>query len=476
MRDISARNVVARSICARSICARNVLAALVFAAAPRAVSGAEAEAQPALRLSIEDCVRMALRNSEEVRSAELGVTAAEGRVEEARSAVFPQVEASAGYTWQSGFGAAFGFDFTFPGLDTSNYYNASLMLSQVIYQAEVRYGLKAARLAVEQAEISKGLAHVGIAYGVRAAYAAALVQEAFWGAAVESVGLAHRQLADVQAKRRAGTVTDFEVLQESVQLRNAQALEIKARSGARLGLTRLLRVLGLDQGIDVELTDRLTYKPDELPPLEGLLARAAGEGGSRPPARVELRVMDKAIDLQRISVAVATAGRKPSVFARAGYVGGGFKDWFHEDFLVDAQASVTLSWTLFDGFRARGKRTQAMAQLEQLRLKRSSLVRDIEYEIRSALSRVRTARESVESQTETVGQAREAVRQAQVRYENGFVTELVVERARLGLAQVRTGLAQAKFDHFMAALDLRKAAGTLEVRPPAEDATTEPVR
>jgi outer membrane protein TolC len=186
--------------------------------------------------------------------------------------------------------------------------------------------------------------------------------------------------------------------------------------------------------------------------------------------------MDKAIGLQRIAVAVSTAGRQPSVFARAGYTGGGFKDWFHEDFLVDAQASVMLSWTLWDGFRSRGRRTQAMAQLEQLMLKRSSLVRDIEYEVRSALSRVRTARESVESQTETVGQAGEAVRQAQVRYENGFVTELVVERARLGLAQVRTGLAQAKFDHFMATLDLRKAAGTLEARPPAEDATTEPVQ
>ena len=433
---------------------------------------------------MEDCVRRALRNSEEVASAELDVTAARAQVQEARSAAFPRVEASLGYTRQSGFGAALGVDFSaFPGFDAgpSNFYSANLTVTQILYQADVRYGLKAARVAVDQARTSTGLTHTGVAYGVRAAYAAVLVQEAFAGAATESVELARKHLADVQAKRRAGTVTDFEVLQARVQLRNVEAVAINVRSGVKLAKARLLRVLGLDQGLMIDLTDRHTDKvdggaagePGETPRLGRLLATAVGTDGGRAgasaaAARVELRVMDHMIEMQRLVLGASTAGLKPAVFLQAGYVGGGEDNYFHEDFQLDSQASLMVTWTLWDSFQTRGRYARAAAQLEQLRLKRRSLVRDIEYEIRTGMSRVESARESVESQGETVGQAAEAVRQAQVRYENGFVTELVVERARLGLAQARTNLAQAEFELFMATLDLQMAAGILEVPPPAE--------
>jgi len=58
----------------------------------------------------------------------------------------------------------------------------------------------------------------------------------------------------------------------------------------------------------------------------------------------------------------------------------------------------------------------------------------------------RTARELVESQSENVRQALEAVRQAELRYREGLVTELVEKEARLGLTQARTNLAQALFE------------------------------
>jgi outer membrane protein TolC len=88
------------------------------------------------------------------------------------------------------------------------------------------------------------------------------------------------------------------------------------------------------------------------------------------------------------------------------------------------------------------------------------------------VTRLATAAESVGSQREAVELAREAVRQAEARYRNEFVTELVVEEARLGLSMARTGYAQAVFDHFMASLDLDVAAGSL--RLPAAKGSASP--
>jgi outer membrane protein TolC len=352
-----------------------------------------------------------------------------------------------------------------PGFeDFDDYYEASLTLNQVIYQAEARYGLRAARLAYGRAQMGSNLAQIGLTYAVKAAYAGVLLQEAFDEVARESVDLARKALSDTRAHRRAGTVTDLEVLQAEVRLRNAEAARLKTRTAVRLARAAFLRRIEFDQGESVELTDELTYDPVPLRPLSEVRQEAEA-------LRVEVQMLDASIRLQELAVAVATAGRQPSLAFSGSYSGASNKDYFHEDFLFDWRAGVYVKIPIFDGLQARGRHRMASAELAKLELRRESLLQDIEYELRSAVARVENARESVESQGESVRLARRAHEQASARYENGLVTELVVEEARVGLARSRSNYVGAMFEHFMAMLDLEKAAGILEVpRPLKEEA------
>src|SRR4051812_32904229 len=62
-------------------------------------SFATLHAQPAVRqLSLDDAIRLATEQSEEVRIAQAGVTRAEGSQAIARSGYLPQISASVSYT------------------------------------------------------------------------------------------------------------------------------------------------------------------------------------------------------------------------------------------------------------------------------------------------------------------------------------------------------------------------------------------
>jgi len=443
----------------------SILVALVLAASPGAAAeekpGSRGSELPVLRLSMEDAVRMALASSERVRSAELEIEKAKGRIEEARSAALPRLDMGVGFSRYSGTGGLYPPQFAMGLPDYSSIYQTDLTVSQLVYQGgQVQAGLRAARVAERQAARSHRLALVGVTCAARTACAGVLLQQAFLDAAREAVELAERHLKDVRARKTAGTATEFEELQALVQLKNAEAAQFRARTAAQDARDRLLRLVGLDQGRELVITESLAElgPKKELLPLGEYLAHAKS-------SRLELKLAEDMRELRGIALEVSTASRRPTISVQFAYAATSDEPYFSEGYEFDWRFGLQFRWTLFDGLQAAGKRAQARAELDQAELERQGLLRDIEYEVRSAYWRARTARELVESQSENVRQALEAVRQAELRYREGLVTELVEKEARLGLTQARTNLAQALFEQFAASVELERASGLVE--PPS---------
>jgi outer membrane protein TolC len=353
--------------------------------------------------------------------------------------------------------------FDFSSLFPDELYSANLTLTQAIYQGgQAAAALRAARLARKLAAKGVDLSRVGTTYAVKLAYAGVLLRDAFLQVATEGTDLAERHLKDVKARRAAGFITEFEELQARVQLSNAEAQRIRARTGLQTARDNLLGFLPWKLGRELALTDTLEgiAPSGEPPPLAELIALAS-------KLRPELALAGYTEKLNAVSHSVSTAGLRPTLGLQAGYTGTGPTDPFDEDFEYDWTVGLQLRIPLFDGLAAQGKRRQALAALEQARSERASLEDDVEREVRTAYWRVQTAREFVSSQKEAVGLAEEAVRQAGARYRNGLVTEVVEQEARVGLAQARTNLAQARFELFSSSLELDRAAGLLEA--PAAD-------
>jgi outer membrane protein TolC len=455
---------------------------LASAGEPGQARPPEADGAEVLRLSAEDAVRAALENSEQIMIADREIDRADGQITEAGSVAFPQISANVSYARLSGLGGLI------PGLgddsggmlpDFESLYQADFTLTQLVYQGgQVRAGLAAARVARDQAAVNYQFTSTQVVYAARIAYALVLARAELLDAAAESLGLAGKFLDDVSSRRDAGQATEFDVLQASVRVRNAEAEEVKARTALRVSRAKLLRVMGIDQGTQVELTDDLlglasSLGGDEPPaPLRAYVATALGpaSGGVRGQgARLDLQAAELTVSLQRIVESVSTAGRRPTVAIEASSLGSGMHGFFDEGFDFSWRAGVSVRVPIFDGLAASGKHAQALAELAQTELARDSLTRDIELEVRSAYWRLQSAREFLASAAENVKQAREAVRQADVRYRNGLIAELTLDEARVALAQARTNNAQARFGLYGAMLDLKRASGLIELPPVASE-------
>jgi len=443
-----------------------------------AAGAAADDANAVLRLSAEDVVRAAFANSERVGTSAREIDRADGQIEEAASAVLPQLALGASYTRLSGPEALIpgGLDLGGgPSFSFDSLYQADLTVTQLVYQGgQVRAGIAAARMARDLAAVNYQYSATEAVYAARVSYALVLVQRELLDAAAESLGLARKFLNDVRSRRDAGQATDFDVLQASVRVQNAEASEVRARTALRISKVELLRTTGLDQGAKVELTDDLesitSWLADRWGPeaLGARLATALGpaRGGVRAQgARLDLQAAELSVDLQRIAESVSTASRRPSVALQASTGGSGVSGFIDRGFDTNWQAGVSVRVPVFDGFAARGKRAQAMAELAQAELARDSLVRDIELEVRSAYWRLQSAREFLASASGNVDQAREAVRQADARYRNGLIAELALDEARVALARARTNDAQARFELYRAMLDLDRATGLIELPP-----------
>ncbi|MHC4249896.1 MAG: TolC family protein [Planctomycetota bacterium] len=449
--------------------------ALASRLAPAASPG-EADAGVVVRLSADVAVRAALANSEHVGIAAREIDRAEGQIDEAGSVALPQLAVNASYTRLSGLGGLIpGFSDVgggpLPSFDSL--YQADLTVTQLVYQGgQVRAGLAAARVTKDLANVNLQHTSTETVYVARISYAVVLVRQELLDAAAESLALARKFLDDVRSRRDAGQATDFDVLQASVRVRNAEAGEVRARTALQVSRAELLRVMGVDQGAEVELTDDLesmtsSFAGDRPPgPLSSHVATALGptRGGVRAQgARLDLQAADLSVGLQRIVESVSTAGRRPTVAIEAASLGSGMHGFFDEGFDFSWRAGVSVRVPIFDGFAARGKRAQALAELAQARLARDSLARDIELEVRSAYWRLQSAREFLASASENVTQAREAVRQADARYRNGLIAELSLDEARVALAKARTNDSQARFELYRAMLDLERASGLIEL-------------
>ena len=125
----------------------------------------------------------------------------------------------------------------------------------------------------------------------------------------------------------------------------------------------------------------------------------------------------------------------------------------------DWNASMTVSWAIFEGFRTRGQISQARAQLDQAELNLAQQRETITLEVDRARAELVRARALYAARRQTVTWATRAQHLASVRFTNGIATPLEVSDARLALQQAQVNEAQATRDYLVGMASMEKALG-----------------
>lgn len=449
----------------------------------RAQSPAPQAVTDTLRLSVEDAVTLAQRQSDEVGIAAAQAEVADARFGAARASALPQLRLSSTYThvYESARGQAVGAVFNQP-----NTYTINANLSQTLFQGgKLLNATRSANESREAARYDEREQRALVTLDVQRAYLQALYTARIAALQDTNLALATSRLAQVEQFERAGQAARYDVLRARVERANIEPLAIQAHSDQELALLDLKRVLNVPIAQPVVLTSRI-----DADAAASVLAQIADT--ATVVDRASVRAAERTVAARKLDISVARADYFPTVsaFIQSGYsafplIGQGFptqrgalaesfcpagstpgRVCQNGGFFSDRQAGLNISLPLFDGFRVRSNVDLAEAQerLAELELRQQREAAAVD--VARARAELRRSQAVFAARRQNSLEAAEAFRLASLRFSRGLSTQLEVSDAQLALLTAESTEARATYDFFLASADLARALGRPIPLPP----------
>ena len=446
------------------------------------------------RLSLDDALRRARSESEEVRLAAAQVDLADTQIRGTRAQALPQISGRLGYqrTFASQFEST---GFTLPdslrfspdslasvqerlrylernaplaglgGLGTlfsdlpfgqEHTYTAFVSGSQLLYSGgRVGAALDVAENFRDAARLQEQEALATLELDVERAYYNAKLAQELEAIAQAAVEQAEEFLEQERLRERAGSTSELDVLRAEVSVSNLRAQQVAARNAADLAMLDLRRLVNLPARQPIVLTTEL-----ELPSEADRAPLVIPENwvDASPAVQAAMRT----VRMRELNVRINRGNYLPSVSLQMNFGKTGFPLTAFDvdaDWRTDWTAGIQVDVPIFDGFRRSAQVQEAQVQLTQSRLQLVQLRERLQMQQQQALGERQRAAASIAAREQTVTQAQRVYDLTVLRYERGLATQLEVNDARLALLQARTNLAQAVSDFHIAEATVVRTLG-----------------
>lgn len=458
--------------------------AVARAQVPPSAPSVQMSANAPRAISLDEAVRMAESQSEEIRIARAGVERSQGQQYQARSLRFPQLNASASYTrtLASQFEAIGGgppIDTTKPapppapcdqylrdatattderlagledanrcalggnpfssfgslGFGAKNQYNLGLSFSQNLFAGGRISGQnQAANAGRRSADIELTAQRAQLRLDVTQAYFDAALADRLVALAESSSVQTEAVLRQTQLARNVGNVSEFELLRAQVSSANQRPIVIQRQSDRQVAYLRLKQLLNLPLDGPVELTTAV----DDSAAVNAALASVGIHADTAAVDRATVRQAAEAIDAQRGLLRVAKAQRFPTLALTSQYGKVAFPlNSFPQsgDFRTNWTIGVATQFPLFTGGRIKGDQLVAEANLHEAQARYDQLREFAALDSRVTINNLLQAAAAWEASQGTAEQATRAYSIAEVRYKEGISTQIELNDARILLEQ-----------------------------------------
>ena len=477
--------------------------ALLLAVMSLAPALAGAQQPAAMRaLSLDEAIRLAARESEQLQIARAGISRASGQVKQARSQYLPQVNSSLAYarTLRSQFSAlassgsdsttpssapkpeavcaptipanatpaerqaaiaqastcvaAQGIDFTKVGFGAKNAYTLGLTVSQNIYTGGRVAGQTASADAQQRsAEIDLIAQRAQLALDVTQAYFDAVLADRLVVIADTALAQTEELLRQTQVARQVGNQSEFDLLRATVTRDNQRPVIISRRGDRDVAYLRLKQLLNLPLEIPLQLTTPI----DEPAMISQVVAANAAADSTAPrtasdtttEARAPVRESEEAVRAQEGLLKVARADQLPTFALTSNYQ----RLFFPNNFLPSINqysenwtVGGSISLSLFSGGRVSGQIEVAQANLDEARARLQQSKELAALDTRVAINQLQSAEASFAASRGTAQQAQRAYSIDQIRYKEGLSTQTDLTQSRLLLEQAVANQAQSARD------------------------------
>ncbi len=426
-----------------------IAATALMLAWPLLANAADAPAKTPLTL--DQAIQLVRKNNPALKAAAEEITAADARITQSRSAYFPQISASAGYTW----------------LDTVSKIDLGSGVMQFMpndnYDAKVtakatlldfgkrgttvnlaRSGKKTAEQSLELARRELSFQTVQLFYGILFLQENLRVEE-------KEIAALNKALDYTTKRYQSGAATRFDVLSTEVRIATARNKTLDIEHELRRSQLTLRRLTGITENAPLSLQGSFTLTAKALA-NSGLVAQALEQ-------RLELQLSRENEAAAKLHRSLAMKQGLPVV---TGSISWGVTNGYQPDIdemRNNVAAGLHLEIPLFNGFRTSAERQESTALMRAATQRRIDTEQQVKTDVEETVHALQTASDKITTTEVQVQQAELAARHVRARYENGMATALDLLDTEAALSQAELARLQAAYAYVMNSYTLKRATG-----------------
>lgn len=417
-------------------------------------------------LSLEEALRLAYRNNRDLKQARARVDAVRTGVQQAWSALLPNVAAQGKYTHNYkevaiDFGRQLigalndtgGFMLPLPPanpivIQRREQLDAALNATVPLLVPWAYPALQAAQSNLKAGVKGEAVTVSSVLFGAAQAYYACAGTDELVAARTHAVMVAQKALDNAKARLEAGVVNRVEVTRAELQLVREQQALLEAQDQSASAYRALATLLDLQGPLHV-------LPEPEPAPAQGTVAERTKLALELRPEFAQYQLTIKGNRQTALSnglrwLPTVSAFGTLRAFNYAGFSGDNYA-W---------AAGLQLDWVLYDGGIRDAQRHLAQAQRRENEAKLDLLYDQVGDDIANAQRQLATKRRALDTAKRSLELSRETLELVQVQHEAGTATQLDLLQAQDSLVGAEVALAQARFDLSLGALQLERLTGT----------------
>lgn len=385
------------------------------------------------------------------------VRQARGQTKVVRSAMLPNLNASLSETVQQTNLQALGIKFNLPipgfasptVIGPFNYFDLRATLSQTVIDLTARNNYLAAKSVESANELSVADARDLVVLAVGGAYLQIIAARARIDAAraqLETADALYKQAAE---QRAAGVIAQTDLNRSQIQMLTQQQRLISLENDYAKSKINLARLTGLPPNDKYEISDAIPFAAAPPITFDEALNQAFAQ-------RSDLKAAQAQVEAAELARSAASAERLPSFAVRADYgVIGINPSQSHGTFAVTGTVRIPI----WQGGRTKGQMEIAEASLSQRRAELEDIKGRIESEVRNAYLDLQASASQVDVARKNIDVATQNLSLTRQRFDAGVSDNVEVVQSQEALATAHLDYINSVFAHNLAKLSLARAIG-----------------
>jgi len=276
-----------------------------------------AQQKQSIVLNMDDAIRLAIEKNAELKIASMDIQKAEEKLREARSGLFPQLNASGQYQRYIDLpvifmpkGSPFGPTLK---IGADNSYSASLSLTLPLFSYPLYEGISLASEALDITKESYKSVKNKVVTDVKKAFLAVLLTRETKDVMAQSLKNAEDNFENIKKLRQGGTLSDYDVLRAEVQVENLKPTVLQMENNYKLSLEALKVAIGLDASQEIDVVGDMVFNepyilPDEKSVIEEMLRN-----------NPQLGILEKQVTINDKTISLEKSAHLPTLAAFGTY-------------------------------------------------------------------------------------------------------------------------------------------------------------